>query len=81
MTNNENVELVEIVWSEDAKVWRLFTPQRRDAVELPSFHSLHDPEDIKNIDGIIQSLGYKFKGAAWHDEEKGYLIPVAPSAG
>ncbi|GAB2451875.1 hypothetical protein HD599_002503 [Conyzicola lurida] len=69
-------EIAEIQFSNDAHIWRLFSPDREKALEMPGFVSIHNDDDAERVTAILHGWGWKVVGMDWNDAPDGWVVPV-----
>lgn len=59
-----------------------FRERGRVEIDLPGFSgNIDDPHDAEKIDVTLKSWGAHPDGGGWKDEDGGWIVPVAASAG
>lgn len=81
------IRLAHVIYSKDASIWRLRLDPKADGtgdrgIDLPGFSgNIHDPQDFEKIDVTLRVWGAYPDAGGWKDDDGGWVVPVAPSAG
>jgi hypothetical protein len=81
--SGREVELAFVVFNEWQKQWELKYPgDPGHALGMPSFKSIHDPEDYERVVAILRSWGANpFDYNGWTQEPGKITIPVQKHSG